>query len=299
MQNSDGTFRNFLSFNRAFLDERGSEDSFGRTIWALGYFINNAPNDAYYDSARDIFCKAIPNFCKIQSTRGIANTLIGISYYLQNFPSDVGMMENLKELSFKLVHAFEEHKAEHWLWFENEMTYDNAILPLSLLHAATLLNDEKIMATATQSMEFLSGITMQNKYLSVVGNERWFSRNDETVSLFAQQPIDIMAIVLMFEKAYKLTKNKIYLDNLYTSFMWFMGENDLRMMLYDPETKGCCDGLESYGVNRNQGAESTLAFLISHLVVLRAEGQKEKATIKNRLVAANTGAGTYQQLKMG
>ena len=89
-------------------------------------------------------------------------------------------------------------------------------------------------------------------------------------SLYAQQPVDAMAMVLMFQQAYFLTKEKKYIDNLYTCFMWFLGENDLRMNLYDFETNGCCDGLESYGVNRNQGAESTLAYMISHFALLQA-----------------------------
>ena len=297
MQNEDGTFRNFMSFNRIFLDDCGSEDSFGRTIWALGYLIGNAPNDAYYQSARELFCKAMPNFKKLQSVRGIANTVIGISYYLRRFPSDIGMTEMLKDLSGKLIYQFDIHKKEKWNWFEPVMTYDNAILPLSLLHASSLLNDEKIMKTATKSMHYLSEVTLKNGYLSVVGNEKWYACNDEQSCVYAQQPIDVMAMVLMFEKAYKLTKNKAYLDKLYISFMWFMGENDLRMMLYDNETKGCCDGLESYGVNRNQGAESTLAYLISHLVVLKAFEKKEEVILKNGLVATDTEK--YLRYKMG
>jgi hypothetical protein len=109
---------------------------------------------------------------------------------------------------------------------------------------------------------------MSQGYLSIIGNEQWYVRHG-TQSMFAQQPIDALAMVLMFQQAYLLTRDKQYLTRLYTSFMWFLGDNDLRMSLYDFETKGCCDGLESYGVNRNQGAESTLAYLISHLTVLR------------------------------
>jgi hypothetical protein len=110
---------------------------------------------------------------------------------------------------------------------------------------------------------------MKNDFLSIIGNEKWYKKEGER-SVFAQQPIDAMAMVLMYHQAYHLTKDKEYIHKLYTSFLWFLGENDLRMSLYDFETKGCCDGFESYGVNRNQGAESSLAYLISHLTVLQA-----------------------------
>ena len=269
MQNEDGTFRNFLSFSRNFLDEVGSEDSFGRTIWSLGYLLGNAPNDAYYQSGKEIFFNAAPNFEKLQSIRSIANTIIGISYYLQSCPHDEGMTERLRSMSYKLVNQYKLHCSENWQWFESLLAYDNAMLPLSLLHAAAILKDETITQVAIESMNFLSGITLKDGYLSVVGNEQWYEKNGKQ-SMFAQQPIDALAMVLMFEKAYSFTKDKTYLNKLYISFMWFLGENDLRMNLYDFETKGCCDGLGQYGVNRNQGAESTLAYLISHLTVLKA-----------------------------
>jgi glycosyltransferase involved in cell wall biosynthesis len=269
MQNDDGMFRNFLSFSRQFLDEVGSEDSFGRTIWSLGYLLGNAPNDAYYQSGKEIFFEAAPNFEKLQSIRAIATSIIGISYYLKSNPQDDGMTERLRAMALKLVNEYNQHRSENWHWFESILAYDNAMLPLSLLHAAGILNDDTISHTAMESMQFLSDLTLKNGYLSVVGNEKWYIKNGEQ-SAFAQQPLDALAMVLMYHQAFHFTKDKSWLTKLYTSFMWFLGENDLRMSLYDFETKGCCDGLENYGVNRNQGAESTLAYLISHLTVLQA-----------------------------
>lgn len=269
MQNPDGTFRNFLSFSRNFLDEKGSEDSFGRAIWSLGFLMANAPNDAYYQSGKEIFFEAAPNFENLQSIRSIANTMIGMSYYLKRNPNDEGMAARLHKMAHRLVDEYDQHTSGEWHWFESLLAYDNAMLPLALLHAAKILKDETIEKTAIESMHFLTSITMQDGFLSVVGNEKWYQK-DGIQSKFAQQPIDALAMVLMFHEAYHLTKNKIYLTQLHTSFMWFLGENDLRMSLYDFETKGCCDGLESYGVNRNQGAESTLAYLISHLTMLSA-----------------------------
>lgn len=275
MQNKNGTFRNFLGFNRSFLDKVGSEDSFGRAIWALGYLLCNAPNDAYYQSGKLFFFNASSNFENLQSIRGIANTMIGISYYLRSNLSDESMIERLRNLTYKLINQYEEERSAGWKWFEQLLAYDNAILPLALLHSAEILNDDKVTETALETMNFLTQITLGHGYLSLIGNKNWYKKDGER-SVFAQQPVDTLAMVLMFHQAFLLTKDKGYLNNLFTSFMWFLGENDLRMNLYDFETEGCCDGIEKYGVNRNQGAESTLAYLISHLTVLQAFEELQK-----------------------
>ena len=269
MQNKDGSFRNFLSFNRNFLDEVGSEDSFGRTIWSLGYLIGNAPNDAYYQTGKLVFFDALPNFEHLKSIRSIANTIIGICYYLKTNSADEQMLDVLKNLTHKLLHQYEVSHSEDWKWFEHLLAYDNGILPLALLHAAQILPDKRIIEVAMTTMHFLEEHTLKDGILSVIGNDKWFAKDGER-SFFAQQPIDAMAMVLMFHQAFKLTGDKAYLNKLFDSFMWFLGENDLRMTLYDFETKGCCDGFENYGINRNQGAESSLAYLISHLTVLQA-----------------------------
>ncbi len=268
MQKDDGSFHNFFSFNRNYLDERGSDDSFGRAIWAVGQLMAAPPNDSYFQAAREIFHSAVPYFSKLQSIRGIANTIIGVTHYMKTAPGDLGMLEKLREMSNILVDHYEANQTNTWKWFEPVMTYDNAILPLALLYASTVVNDDKILTTAVNTMHFLSSTTLKNGYLSVIGNQKWYEMEGEP-SIFAQQPLDVMAMVLLFQKAWQVTGDKTYLDNMYTCFMWFLGENDLRMALYDHETKGCCDGLESYGVNRNQGAESTLSYLVSHLAVLQ------------------------------
>ncbi|REA62868.1 glycosyl transferase [Dyadobacter luteus] len=279
MQNADGAFRNFLSFNRNFLDEVGSEDSFGRAIWSLGYLLGNAPNDAYYQTGREIFFDAVPNFTKLKSIRSIANTMVGICHYLKSNPNDEAITQILRQLSERLMTDYEINCQDNWRWFEQLLAYDNAFLPLALLHAAEFLDDERIYEIGMESMNFLTDITFANGYLSIIGNENWYKLDNEQ-SKFGQQPLDALAMVLMFHQAFRLTKNTDYITKLYTSFMWFLGENDLRISLYDFETKGCCDGLESYGVNRNQGAESTLAYLISHLSVLEAFEEVSKLELQ-------------------
>jgi len=288
LQNKDGTFRNFLSFNRNFLDETGSEDSFGRTIWALGYLLGNAPNDAYYQTGKLVFFDAVPNFDNIKSIRGIANTMIGISHYLRTNASDDTMKGTLHKLANILVSHYDENHTEDWKWFESLLAYDNGILPLALLHAAEVLEDGGISKVAFDTMDFLTEHTMKDDYLSIIGNKDWYVKDKER-SMFAQQPIDAEAMVLMYHQAYVLTGDREFLKKLFTSFMWFLGENDMRMSLYDFETKGCCDGFENYGVNRNQGAESSLAYLISHLTVLQAyeesfQSKENKASNTKKLL---------------
>lgn len=269
MQNEDGNFKNFLSFNRQFLDEVGSEDSFGRTIWAIGYMLNNSPNDSYHQMGRLIFNKAIPVFDSLKSIRSIANTIIGICHYLRSNMSDDVMIERLRDLTHVLIEHYEVNSRDNWSWFEELLAYDNAILPLAMLHAAEILNEEAVEKVAFDSMHFLVNHTMSNGYLSIIGNEEWYKKDGDR-SVFAQQPVDAMGMVLMFRQAFNISNDKDYLSKLFRSFKWFLGENDLRMSLFNHETKGCFDGLESYGVNQNQGAESTLAYLISYLNVLKA-----------------------------
>jgi len=269
MQTDDGNFRNFLSFNRQYLDEVGSEDSFGRTIWALGHLISCAASNSYREFALEIFLKSFPHFKSLKHLRGMANTIIGVSLYLQVFPTDEGMVKELGVLTQPLIDAYEKNKAEGWDWFEEKMTYDNAILPLALLHSAEITGNEKAKKIAMTTMAFLDKLTLSNGYLSPVGNDGWYYKGGKFPA-FDQQAIETMAMVLMHFQAYQIFREPEYIEKMFLSYKWFLGENTLRAPLYDHETKGCCDGLLPTGINRNQGAESTLAYLISHLTVLKA-----------------------------
>ncbi|MBW6516138.1 MAG: glycosyltransferase family 4 protein [Candidatus Cloacimonetes bacterium] len=269
MQNDDGTFRNFLSFNRQYLDDKGSEDSFGRAMWALGYLIDCSPNNSYRHFAQDIFRKAKPNFITLKYQRGIANTMIGVCYYLNQYPDDQEMLNILDQLTTKLLEFYEKKSTEDWKWFEDVITYDNGILPLALFHSARITADEKTLKVAQESMKFLESYTLQHGYLTPVGNDGWFRRGGK-YPLYGQQSIDVMAFVLLYHQVYLSTKDKEYLEKMFFAHLWYLGENSLRLPIYDYETNSCFDGLESHGLNLNQGAESTIAYLVSHLTVLKA-----------------------------
>jgi glycosyltransferase involved in cell wall biosynthesis len=269
MQTEDGNFRNFLSFNRQYLDEVGSEDSFGRTIWALGYLIGCAASNSYREFAIELFQKSIRHFKDLRHLRGMANSIIGLSLYLQTFPTDEGLVNELIKLTQPLIDAYEKTQSDDWQWFEDKMTYDNAILPLALLHSCEITGNDKARQIALKTMAFLDNLTLSNGYLSPVGNDGWYYRGGR-FPIFDQQAIETMAMVLMYFQAYQIFRKPEYIEKMFLCYKWFLGENTLRVPLYDHETKGCCDGLLPTGINRNQGAESTLAYMISHLTVLKA-----------------------------
>jgi glycosyltransferase involved in cell wall biosynthesis len=269
MQTEDGNFRNFLSFNRQYLDEVGSEDSFGRTVWALGYLISCAASNSYRELAVELFQRSFPHFKSLTHLRGMANTIIGITLYLKVVPGDEALVNQLISLTEPLIRAYESNRSADWHWFEEKMTYDNAILPLALLHSSEITGNEKAKEVALKTMVFLDGLTLSSGYLSPVGNDGWYYKGG-TFPTFDQQAIETMAMVMMHFKAHEIFRKPEYMEKMFLCYKWFLGENTLRAPLYDHETRGCCDGLLPKGINRNQGAESTLAYLISHLTVLKA-----------------------------
>ena len=286
MQCDDGNFRNFLSFKREYLDEVGSEDSFGRTIWALGYLINNAPNNSYREFASELFLKSVPHFKNLKHLRGIANTMIGLTNFLKAHKHDEHIRAELDKLAEPLKAAYRSNKQGRWLWFEEKMTYDNAILPLALLCHFEATGDKESMDIALESMEYLSQKTLIQGYLNPVGNDGWLYKDGPEMAIYDQQAIETMAMVMMYFKAYEITHDLTYIKQMYLCYQWFLGENSLHLPLYDHETKGCGDGLQTYGVNRNQGAESTLAYWVSHLIVLKALESEYEFIQSADLVAA-------------
>ncbi|MEJ7678046.1 MAG: glycosyltransferase [Segetibacter sp.] len=269
MQTGNGEFKNFMSYTKFCEEERGSEDSFGRTIMALGYLANEGPSHMLIKTGAEIFTKACKHIHKLVSIRGIANSVVGICQYIKyNYPDDL-KRDLVIELADKMVGMYEKNKRNNWHWFEPVLTYDNAILPLALLNAYEVTTDEVYMTVALEAMRFLESKVFHYGIVSPIGNDGWFERGG-TSAKFDQQGIDVMALVLFYQQAFRLTRNKKYLSRMYQSYQWFLGKNDLNLSLHDPITGGCADGLHSEGINLNQGAESTLAYWISHMVVASA-----------------------------
>jgi hypothetical protein len=269
MQTDDGEFRNFLSYSKYAHEERGSEDSFGRTIMALGYLVNESPNHMLSKTAADIFIKAYGHIDKLTSLRGIANSMIGVCKYIRyNYPDDLNEQLVLR-MADKLLACYHNHKKPDWHWFEPVLTYDNAMLPLALLHAYDISRYELYLSVAIESMQFLELKVWHDGIVSPIGNFGWMEQGGPAAQ-FDQQGIDVMAMVLFYQQAFHVTDKKEYLTQMCGAYQWFLGKNDLGLSLYDPATGGCADGLHSEGISLNQGAESTLAYWISHMAVAAA-----------------------------
>lgn len=269
MQTEDGYFRNFMYYNKDTPEARGSEDSFGRTIMALGYLIHEGSSPLLIKTAKEIFLKAYPHVNSLVSLRGIANTIVGICQVIKHqYPDDL-KRNMVIALADKMVEMYRATQDSQWRWFEPVLTYDNAMLPLALLHTYEVSKNETYLTTALDAMAFLESKVFSEGKLHPVGNEGWLERGG-TAARFDQQGIDVMSMVLYYRQAAQVTQEQIYIDRMYESYLWFLGKNDLGLSLYDPSTGGCADGLHSEGINLNQGAESTLAYWISHVVVAAA-----------------------------
>ena len=266
MQNSDGRFRNFMDYQRHFLDETGSDDACGRALWALGYIIWRPPRDAYRSLAYECFQKALPHVRGL-NLRGKALAMLGLAAYLRCYQGDESATALLRECADYLLALYKEVATEDWRWFEDIICYDNGIMPMALFQTYALLRDEKYLQVARETLEFLEKNLTHNGRLSIVGSRGWYKRGG-TRAQYDQQPIDAAAMVLAYQSAYRVTEDKEYLIKMRLAFGWFLGENDMGMSLYDHETKGCADGLLPEGVSLNQGGESTVSFLMALLAMI-------------------------------
>ena len=267
MQNESGNFRNFMCYDRTCYEEVGSEDSFGRTLMALGYLVRDGIVESHIQAGKEMFERAFHHCDQLLSIRGMANSLIGLCQYIQfNQPDDM-KKDMVTRLADKMVKEFECNADEDWRWFEPILSYDNAILPMALFQAYELTGNQYYFKVAVSSLEFLESKVFHNDMLRPIGNQGWLVKGGEPAR-FDQQGIDAMAMVLCYSQVYKLTRHPHWLEKMFASHQWFLGNNDLGVSLYDPLTGGCADGLQEDGVNRNEGAESTLAYWISHMTVI-------------------------------
>jgi glycosyltransferase involved in cell wall biosynthesis len=276
MQLEDGRFHNDMSFDKKFMDKIGSEDSFGRTIWAMGYLIKLAPNDAYFQFSKDVFFKAMSHFEDLQSIRALATTIIGICNFLVRYPDNERLMCLLYALTNKLTDQYYIEKDGEWHWFEPVLSYENAILTVALWESYGVTHDKKTFEVVRETSQFLDDHCFKNGYVSLIGNA-WHYKGASNIVHNGQQPVDAMALVMMYAKAWRVTKDCKYFIKMEVAFTWFLGNNDLGISLYDIETKGCSDGLEQTCVNRNQGAESTISYLLAHLTLWEAVKDNKEA----------------------
>ncbi len=269
-QQPDGAFRNFMSYERILDPAPASDDCIGRAIWALGVTASLAANEGCRSLARDMLARALPHARDV-GPRGTAQAILGLVSVLAADPRNTDHRRLLDSLVAKLSGAYRSNASEQWRWFESTLTYDNALLPFALFAAFSVTGDGATLRDARESLEFLEGVCFDGEHLQLVGNTGWHSHGGEKA--FAdEQAIDAAALVLAFSCAYSVTKEAHYLRRMREAFAWFLGANRLGLPLYDFSTGGCRDGMGVAHVNENQGAESTVCFLMALLEMLDVDG---------------------------
>ncbi len=270
-QEEDGSFRNFMSYERVLEQAPASDDCLGRAIWALGVTTALADDEGCRMLAREMMHRAIPH-ARALGPRGAAQVVLGLVSFVGTDPGAIDARNMLEGLSASLMDRYRENATDDWRWFEPTLTYDNAILPLALFAAYGVTDDRAMLRVARESLEFLEEVCFEGDRLQLVGNTGWHSRGREKASA-DEQAIDAAAFVLAFRCAYLVTRDSRYLERMRESFAWFLGANRLGQSLYDFSTGGCRDGIGPSHVNQNQGAESTLCFLMSLLKMLELAGE--------------------------
>ena len=285
-QNSDGTVRNFMNFDRTWLAEEPVSDALGRFLWALGTVMANPPLPSYLPIIKDCFDKSAVHIEK-QFPKGLAYSILGMSDYLKQFPGASDIKRQLASAADELLKLKRKSAHPDWEWFEDTLTYDNAILPYALFVAGQTLGG-KYIDTAEKTCQFLLKNTFNGDYFDFIGCKGWYARGKQKAQ-FDQQPIEVASTVMMLSAAYEITQDDKYLRLQRTAFDWFLGVNSLRIPVYNFRTKGCHDGLMQTGVNANQGAESMLSFLLSLLAVVESYSLIEKADTQADVSLLRTG----------
>ncbi len=256
-------FHNHLSFDRRWLDDQGSEDCQGRALWALGIGVGRSPFRSFHMMAGQLFAAALPALTGFSSPRAWAFGLIGIHEYLRRLSGDSLVNQTREALTCRLMKLFETVARPDWQWFEEELSYDNAKLAHALIVSGQATGQKEVLEQGLKALRWLTRIQMSEKgHFRPIGSNGFYRRGG-TRANFDQQPIEAQATVSACLEAYRATSDFWWYEQAQRAFDWFIGWNDLGLEVYSAETGGCRDGLHMDRVNGNQGAESTLAFLLS------------------------------------
>jgi hypothetical protein len=256
-------FHNHMSFDRRWLDEQGSEDCQGRALWALGVGVGRSPFQRFQMMAGQLFALALPALTEFTSPRAWAFGLIGIHEYLRRLSGDSLVNQTRESLTSRLMELFERNAQSGWCWFEKELSYDNAKLAHALILSGRATGQHAVYERGLEALRWLTELQMSEKdHFRPIGSNGFY-RVGGTRANFDQQPIEAQATVSACLEAFRATSDPWWYEQAQRAFDWFVGWNDLGLEVYSPETGGCRDGLHVDRVNGNQGAESTLAFLLS------------------------------------
>ena len=259
----DGKLYNYVSKDKKINFKDWSEDAHGRTIWSLGITLKNKdiPEDFKRD-IRKLLNDSIPVIMNMRSPRSIAFSLIGLCYAQET--QTVNFKSQIIKLADWLLSAYNLNNQKDWKWFEPYLTYSNSKLPESLFLAYIITNNNRYLKVAETSLRFLMTQTFKNSTFVPIGQDKWYIRGKER-SYFDQQPIEASYMIQTLLVAYEITKDEFYKKRALDTFQWFFGKNIQNQVLYNEKTGGCFDGLGSSSININQGAESTLSYLIARL----------------------------------
>jgi glycosyltransferase involved in cell wall biosynthesis len=266
-----GRFRNFLGYDRRWLEDVGSEDSHGRALWALGTVLGHSQDAGLRGAAGRLFEAAMPAALTFTSPRAWAFSILGMQAYLDWFPDDRAVQGARNTLANRLLKIYEQCRTETWQWFEKSLAYSNARLSQALILAGWRSGNRKMVATGIESLEWLVAAQHHGdeEVFVPIGSNGFFAEGQERAR-FDQQPVEACATICACIETYRLTHEERWLEEAQRVFHWFLGKNDLHVPLYDVATGGCRDGLHPDRVNENQGAESTLSFLMA-LLAMRGE----------------------------
>jgi glycosyltransferase involved in cell wall biosynthesis len=268
---STGRFRNFMSYERRWTENLGSEDSHGRAAWALGTVVGRLGDPGRRSHAADLFHAALPAVPDFSSPRAWAYTLLGIDEYLGAFRGDRGVQAVRGALAERLLDLFRRSSGPDWPWFEPRVTYCNARLPQALLVSGMRMDHSAMVAAGTRALDWLVSIQRSpDGYFAPVGSNAGVERG-VPVAAFDHQPVEACAMISACLAAHRATGDGCWPRHARRAFSWFLGQNHLQHSLYDASTGGCRDGLHADRPNENQGAESTLSFLLA-LVDMQAAG---------------------------
>ena len=255
-------FRNFMSYSRHWTEEVGSEDAHGRALWGLGKAVAYLDNPGHMAMSTTLFDKAVKAVEHFKSPRAIAFALVGIHAYLYKFSGDSEVRRIREIVANRLFDQFKSYATENWQWLESSLNYANGKLPHALLLSGQWMQRNDMTDMGLKSLKWLLSIQTEKEHFVPIGNAEWYKKGG-TKARFDQQPIEANAMIEACVEAFNVTRDKMWIDNAVMCFNWFLGLNDLNMPLYDPKTGGCRDGLMADGINQNEGAESSLAWLLS------------------------------------
>ncbi|HEY2405740.1 MAG TPA: glycosyltransferase, partial [Polyangiaceae bacterium] len=287
-----GRFRNFMSFERRWLEERGSDDSHGRALWALGTCSQRSSRPELRGWSSALFLRAL-GASETDSPRAWAFSLLGIDCYLTRLPGDRRAARLRAALAARLLDLYQRVREPGWLWLESVLAYENARLPQALIVSGHAIGNRAMLDAGLESLRWLvAQQTAERGHFRPIGCNGFFSRGGPR-ALFDQQPVEAQATVAACVSAFRVTRELFWYAEARRAFEWFMGRNDLGVPVFDVNSGGCHDGLHVDRVNLNQGAESTLAFLLSLVEMKRLERQLATRIddAQDGLVRASAGSG--------